>query len=104
MLVRSRADYYAAAPPTPVDVFLIIEVSDATLDYDRKVKLPLYAAAGIPEVWIAALDDDQVEAYREPVDGRYLERQTFQRGSVLAPLSMPDLLVRCEEILGDVPS
>ena len=49
VIVHRRADFYASGHPGPEDIFLVIEVSDTTLGYDRGVKLPLYAAAGIPK-------------------------------------------------------
>jgi Uma2 family endonuclease len=45
-----RARDYRESLPEPDDVLLLIEVSDTTLAYDRGVKLPLYAKAGITEV------------------------------------------------------
>ena len=48
-LLRPKRDYYASAHPTPADVLLVVEVSDSSLDYDRAVKLQLYAEAGIPK-------------------------------------------------------
>jgi Uma2 family endonuclease len=56
-----REDYYAKAHPQPKDIHLLIEVADTSLDKDQKVKLPLYAAAGIPEVWIVNLPEQQLE-------------------------------------------
>jgi Uma2 family endonuclease len=41
--------------PGPADVVLLIEVSDTSYRFDRYVKLPLYACAGVPEVWIVDL-------------------------------------------------
>ncbi len=38
------------------DVLLLVEVSASTLDFDRDVKRPRYAAAGIGEVWIVLVD------------------------------------------------
>ncbi|HYP00287.1 MAG TPA: Uma2 family endonuclease, partial [Pyrinomonadaceae bacterium] len=46
-LLRLRDDFYRNAHPAPADVFLIIEVADTTLAYDRQVKAPLYAKAGV---------------------------------------------------------
>ena len=46
-LLRRRPDFYAGEPPKPEDVLLIVEVSDATLSYDRDVKLPRYARAAL---------------------------------------------------------
>lgn len=54
-LLVPRKDYYRAAHPTGDNTFLVIEVSDSTLRYDRNVKVPLYARHAVPEVWIADL-------------------------------------------------
>ena len=51
-VLRLRPDYRRHLPE-PEDVLLLIEVSDSTLRRDREAKLPRFAAAGIPEVWIA---------------------------------------------------
>src|SRR6184192_4545534 len=54
-LLVPRADAYRTAHPQPKDVLLVIEVADASLEHDRDVKVPLYAAAGVPEVWLVNL-------------------------------------------------
>ena len=59
-LVEYREDEYPEGHPTPGDVLLLIEVSDTTLGIDKSIKLPRYAAAGIPEVWIVNLVDNTV--------------------------------------------
>ena len=49
-VLRHRADFYADGErPGPADVLLLVEVADSSLRYDRTVKLPLYARAGIAE-------------------------------------------------------
>ncbi|HEX8685523.1 MAG TPA: Uma2 family endonuclease, partial [Pyrinomonadaceae bacterium] len=50
-ILKPRGDNYRTSKPTPDDVLLVIEVSDTTLEYDRQVKMRLYARAGIPEAW-----------------------------------------------------
>jgi Uma2 family endonuclease len=60
--------------PTPATTLLVVEVSDTTLTYDRDIKLPLYAEAGIPEVWIVNLEVRQVEVYRTPSGPDYTVR------------------------------
>src|SRR5579871_3101296 len=70
-LWRYREDNYRKAPPTPADVLLLIEVSDTTLAYDRQEKLPRYAQAGIPEVWITNIDGEAIERYSEPQGNQY---------------------------------
>ena len=81
-------------------MLLVIEVGDTTAAADRAVKIPLYAEAGIREVWLVDLTAGRVEAYRMPRAGAYRDRFTLERGASLAPESFPDLALRAEELLG----
>ena len=99
-LLRSRPDGYRAPPlPAASDVFLIIEVSDTSLRYDREVKLPLYARHGVPEVWIVDLTARAVEIYRKPENETYAEFTTLGRGGTLRPLLLPDVGIPVDEIV-----
>jgi Uma2 family endonuclease len=100
VLVRPRPDRYRQNHPRPEDILLIIEVSDSTLDYDRDTKLPFYAAACIPEVWIWDLNGERVLVYREPHDGQYRRSSVIERGGVLSPKAFPDLELLVDDILG----
>lgn len=55
--------------PTPQEIHLIIEVANSTLQYDRKVKGPIYAGAGIPEYWIVNLKANKIEVHLSPAPG-----------------------------------
>jgi len=74
-LLKLASHFYIESHPEPKDVFLLIEVADSTLRYDQKVKLALYARAGIPEVWIVNLQAHCVEVYRQPESGSYQSKQ-----------------------------
>ncbi len=76
--------------PRPADVFLLVEVSDTTLDKDRNVKLPLYAAHAIPEVWIVNLVERQIEIYTGPRGDQFLTRTTEPLTELVAPRRFPD--------------
>jgi Uma2 family endonuclease len=52
--------------PNASDVLLVIEVSDSSLDYDRRIKGPLYAEALIPHYWIFNVIDRQLEYFSQP--------------------------------------
>jgi len=65
-LVRRPWRGYPHTHPEPDDIFLLIEVSDSSLEFDRTVKLELYARAGIREVWIVDLTTDGVLVHRSP--------------------------------------
>lgn len=100
VLLRPRADGYRSALPRGEDVLLLIEVCDTSLTYGRDVKLPLFARAGITEVWLADLGRDRLLVNRDPHDGHYRTTSTHTRRGSIAPLAFPDLVVRCAEILG----
>ncbi|MEM9837407.1 MAG: Uma2 family endonuclease [Bacteroidota bacterium] len=66
-LLTYREDRYASGHPTAVDVLLVIEVADHTLEKDRVVKSAIYADAGIAEYWIINLVDRCIEVHTEPL-------------------------------------
>ncbi len=100
VLLRPRTDFYEAELPAPADVLLLVEVSDATLRFDKQVKLPLYAESGIVEVWIADLKTARIEVYTQPEDGTYTRQQTYKRGQTLSPWHFPALTVAVEALIG----
>jgi len=100
-VLRWRDDFYAGGHPEPEDVLLLIEVSESSLAYDRDVKLPLYAAAGIAEVWLVVLLSQVVEVYRAPNENGYGEKRTMRRGDTLFPLHLPEAVLRVDEMIGE---
>jgi Uma2 family endonuclease len=58
----------AEGKPLPGELLLVVEVADSSLRLDRRLKLPLYASAGIPTVWLVDLTADRIEAHVQPVD------------------------------------
>lgn len=88
-LLRPRGDVYAQRLPEPEDVLLLIEVADATLLFDRTVKVPLYARAGVAEVWLLDLPGRQLLRYREPAPEGYRRSETLTPGNDLAPDALP---------------
>ena len=93
-----RDDYYADGV-TPADVLLIIEVSSTTLRYDQAVKLPLYAAAGIPEVWIIDVGRQQLEVHRHPREERYQSANTLSRDETVSATQF-SLTIAVKELIG----
>ena len=65
VIARNRADRYFSSHPEPADIWLVIEVADSTLKYDRTTKLSLYAETGISNYWIFNLVDNQLEMHSE---------------------------------------
>jgi Uma2 family endonuclease len=92
-LLRPRADFYATAKPVAEDVLLVIEVADSSLDFDREVKLPLYARAGIPEFWLVNLVDDTLEFHSDPSpDGTYAHCNVLSADGLVATSLLPGIL------------
>jgi Uma2 family endonuclease len=82
-LVKRPSSLYLDCHPTPADIFLLIEVSDSTLKYDREIKIPLYAKAGISEVWIVNIEEQVFEVYKSPNQDIYEHVQTYGKGEVI---------------------
>lgn len=99
-ILRPRADFYAESDAGPADTLLIVEVADTSEHYDRQVKVPLYARAGIPEVWLVDLTAATITAYRRPGAGDYAETIVVTRTDELSPLAFPDRTLTVASILG----
>jgi Uma2 family endonuclease len=99
-LLRPRDDFYSKSHPTAADVLLVIEVAETSVEYDRSVKMPLYAQAGIPEAWLVNLPKDIIEMYTQPKDGKYQKVQRLKRGKSLASPTITDPSLSVDEILG----
>ena len=100
-VLRPRADFYSTGERAGAeDVLLLIEVADSSLHYDRTVKVPLYARAGIAELWIVDLKRGVVETYRVPAGEGYRETVTYQRGGEIALALAPEIIVRLDLIFG----
>ena len=99
MLLRPSKDDYTHRHPQPEDVFLLIEVSDSTLDYDREQKLPAYGRAGVAEVWIINLIEMTIEVYCDPHFTGYGSKATLRAGDSASPKVFPDASVEVSELL-----
>ena len=85
--------------PGPEEVVLIVEVSDTTLAYDRDIKLPRYAGAGIAEAWLVDLDSETIEVHSGPEPGGYLRTTSYARGERVESATVPDLAFDADEAL-----
>ena len=99
----TRADYRETHPGPPV---LVVEVSDSSLDFDRRDKGILYARGGAPDYWIVNLIERVLEVYREPTPDqtaphrwRYRSMKTFRATAVVAPLELPSVRLAVSTLL-----
>jgi hypothetical protein len=90
-LLVPRDDFYAARHPGPDDIYLVVEVCDSSLAFDRDIKLPIYASAKLPEVWLVDVKKHVILTHRDPVDGAYANGSELHRGTTVttgAPLDL----------------
>ena len=89
-LVRGTREDYKHRHPGPQDIFLVVEISNSTLDKDLNEKKQAYAKAGLPEYWVLDLKHDLFIVFRNPVKGEYQERQEISSGKINL-LAFPDV-------------
>jgi Uma2 family endonuclease len=90
----------------PTTALLVVEVSDTTLAFDRRVKQAIYAAAGLAEYWIVNLVDGRLEVYRNPQPdpanvraSRYATVTTLGPTESVSPLAFPAATVLVADLI-----
>jgi Uma2 family endonuclease len=84
--------------PTCKDALLVIEVSDTTYGYDRKIKAPLYARAGVPELWIVDCQNKCVEVHTNTKGDIYESVVIADAMATLAPRLAGNIRVRLADL------
>ncbi|MBD2339566.1 Uma2 family endonuclease [Calothrix sp. FACHB-156] len=102
-IIKNRSDDYLSAHPAPSDVLLVIEVSDASLDYDQVVKIPLYAQSGITDYLIFNLFDNHLECYSKPYADSlgkygYSSKRIILANQMISLPCFPDLTIDLSKI------
>ena len=100
VLLQPREDFYESSPPQSSNIFLLVEVADTTVQYDREVKIPLYVENNIAEVWLVDINGQFVEVYREPTSDTYQTVRKLEKGTRLSVLAFPDVTIIVDEVLG----
>ncbi len=100
MLVKRTQGFYRTGHPQPPDVFLLIEVAESSLEYDRQKKLPAYGRTGIPEVWIVNVVESVLEVYREPNLTGYASSTVLRPGDTARVLAFPDVEIDVAALFG----
>ena len=100
IVLKPVADFYASRKCSPADVLFLVEVSDTTLRYDKNIKLPRYAAAGVAEVWIEDLKNELLLVYRNPAEKGFGTSLVLHRGDSISPLAFPKVTFKVDDLLG----
>lgn len=99
MVTIFRDDYYAETGIYPKDVLLLIEVSDTSLEKDVNIKIPLYAEAGIPEVWIIDVKQELVLQFNDLTNGTYQQKNSWKREDQFSASQLP-LQLKGKDLIG----
>jgi Uma2 family endonuclease len=83
--------------PSPEEIFLIVEVADATLQFDLKRKAAAYAKSEIQDYWVVDVNKNQVYIFREPVAGTYTKMEVMSDRDTIRLLAFPDIEVVFQE-------
>ena len=83
-LAKGPDEAYLAGAPTSDDLYLVCEVADSSLDYDRETKLEIYARGGVVEYWILNVRDGEIEVHTQPrADGTYASKRVLATAETL---------------------
>ena len=100
VVLRRQPEGYRRRHPGADDILLLIEVADASVEYDRGTKVPLYARAGIAEVWLVDLEAARITVYRDAGPDGYRDVRAVPRGGTVSPSAFPGVAIAVAEVLG----
>jgi len=76
-------------------------VADSSFQYDKQIKVPLYARHGIMETWLFDLQRTVVEVYRHPQASGYATLQTLDSQAQLSPLALPEVVLSLADLFSN---
>lgn len=97
--VIRRRSINEIGPVLPSDVYLLVEVADSSLEFDLGEKLARYAAAGIPEVWVANLRAGELVVNTEPAGTTYANVRVIPLDGTVSPQAFPDAVLAVADFI-----
>lgn len=101
LVLKPRGRHYHAHVPDRADVLLALEVADSSLAYDRRIKRPLYAEAGVPEYWILNVDEQVIERHTGPRPDGYARLDRLVRQDMVTLVALPEISIALSELLDE---
>ena len=99
VLAALREDEYENSHPRPEEIYLILEVADSTLDFDRNTKGDAYARAGIRQYIVLNVQEKNLEDYREPSADGFQSKQTLRAGQEIDLVAFPEVILKVNDFL-----
>ena len=98
VLAKWSETEYSEGHPTPADIFLIMEISDTTLAYDREAKAKAYSRNGIQQYIVLNVQDNSLEDYRQPAADGYQSKQTYRNSDKFNLTAFPDIEINADDL------
>ena len=98
VLVKPPSKNYLESHPTPANIFLIMEISDTTLAYDRETKAKAYSRNKIQQYLLLNLQNETLEDFREPSEDGYQFKRTLRKGDSLNLVAFPDVEINVDDL------
>lgn len=99
VLCKTPIKKYRSQYPSPEDILLIIEVSDAKIYFDRNDKAEAYANAEIRQYLIVNVENNTIEDYRKPTTDGYQSKETYSSGEKFSLIAFPEVEIAVEDFL-----
>lgn len=99
VLAKPPFERYFDAHPTPDEIFLILEIADSTLGYDRNTKGAAYSRAGIRQYLLLNVQEKTLEDYREPGADGFQSKQTYRAEQTFNLVAFPDISLNVSDFL-----
>jgi len=98
ILAKPPRKNYLENHPTPMDILLVMEISDTTLAYDREDKAHAYSRNGIQQYLLLNLQNETLEDYREPSADGYGSKRTYRKSDVFNLVAFPETEIKFDEL------
>lgn len=100
MILRPEARHYEDALPRACDALLVVEVCDSSRRFDRSVKGPLYAEAGLPEYWMLDVACRHLDRLTDPGPRGYRMEERSGPAESFPLVALPGVSIALRDILG----
>ena len=80
------------------EALLVVEISETSLHYDVKTKLPIYASHNVPEYWIINVVTRKTTIYRQPSGHTYVVEKEHSADNLLVPSLVPALAIALKSL------
>jgi Uma2 family endonuclease len=82
----------------PKDVVLAVEIADSSRARDLYMKAPRYGAAGVPELWVVELNEEQTYVFRSPGTPSWEEPRLVPFHEPLSAQFLPNVAIQLAEL------